>query len=82
MIHKLINDKNQILRWPKKPADKEIVIQFLSEKFQCDITYSEKEVNAIINTHHLFKDTTLLRRELISRKKLSRLDNGSQYWKL
>ncbi|MDP6936030.1 MAG: DUF2087 domain-containing protein [Candidatus Marinimicrobia bacterium] len=80
-MSQIINKEGKITRWPKKPSDKEIVIQFLAEKFQSDMNYSEKEVNAIINVHHTFEDTTLLRRELISRKKLSRFDDGSQYWK-
>ena len=36
----------------------------------------------MIENHHLFEDTTLLRRELISRKKLSRHDDGTKYWKI
>ena len=81
-MSQIINKAGQIIRWPKKPSDKERVIQFLAENFQSDKTYSEKEINTVINAHHLFEDTTLLRRELISRKKLARLDDGSQYWKL
>ena len=81
MSNKLINELDQILRWPKKPKDKEIVILFLSSKFQNQLKYSENEVNTIIDKHHLFNDTPLLRRELISRKYLNRKDDGSEYWK-
>ena len=81
-MSQIINKAGQIIRWPKKPSDKERIIQFLAENFQSDKTYSEKEINTVINAHHLFEHTTLLRRELISRKKLARLDDGSQYWKL
>ena len=81
MGNELINELDQILRWPKKPKDKEIVIFFLSSKFQNQLKYSENEVNTIIDKHHLFNDTPLLRRELISRKYLNRKDDGSEYWK-
>jgi len=81
MGNELINELDQILRWPKKPKDKEIVIFFLSSKFQNQLKYSENEVNTIIDKHHLFNDTPLLRRELISRKCLNRKDDGSEYWK-
>ena len=77
----LINDLEQIHRWPKKPKDKEDVISFLSSKFEIGERYSEIEVNNIINRHHLFNDTALLRRELIGRKYLARKDDGSEYWK-
>ena len=43
--------------------------------------YSENEVNEILDRHHSFNDIALLRRELISRKFLSRKDDGSEYWK-
>ena len=36
----------------------------------------------MVENHHLFEDTTLLRRELISRKILSRHDDGTKYWKI
>jgi len=80
-MEKIINEFDQITRWPKKPSDKEIVIKFLATKFSFDKRYSEKEVNEILKKFHIFNDIPLLRRELISRKYLSRKDDGSKYWK-
>ena len=80
-MSKLINDFDEIIRWPKKPSVKKIVINWLSNKFNGEIKYSEKEVNEILDRHHSFNDIALLRRELISRKFLSRKDDGSKYWK-
>ena len=65
----------------KKTSVKKIVINWLSNKFKGEIKYSEKEVNEILDRHHSFNDVALLRRELISRKFLSRKDDGSEYWK-
>jgi len=80
-MNQLVNEFEQITRWPKKQADKEYIIKYLSKKFQSGIEYSEKEVNQIIKLHHNFNDVPLLRRELISKKYLSRTDNCSKYWK-
>jgi len=80
-MNKLINEFEEIIRWPKKPSVKQIVINWLSNKFNGEIKYSEKEVNEILDRHHSFNDIALLRRELISRKFLSRKDDGSEYWK-
>ena len=80
-MDRLINEFNEIMRWPKKLTDKENVINWLSTKFNLDQKYSEKEVNEILDNYHLFNDTPLLRRELISRKYLIRKDDGSIYWK-
>ena len=81
MNSKLINEFDEILLWPKKRIDKDYVVKFLSTKFDVDKNYSEQEVNEVVNRHHKFNDTPLLRRELISRKMLSRTDDGSIYWK-
>tara|TARA_B100001029_G_scaffold176862_1_gene180481 strand:- start:689 stop:946 length:258 start_codon:yes stop_codon:yes gene_type:complete len=77
----LVNELDKIIRWPKKPSDKEIVVDWLSKKFELGLIYSEKEVNNIIKIYHLFNDIPLLRRELVSRKYLIRKDDGSEYWK-
>ena len=66
-MNKLINEFDKIIRWPKKPSDKKIIINWLSNKFNGEIKYSEKEVNEIIDRHHSFKNIELLRRELISK---------------
>ena len=79
---KIINELNQIIRWPKKPSDKKNAILWLSQYFDFDIQYSEKEVNQIINHHHNFNDIPLLRRELISQKFLDRKKDGSIYWRI
>ena len=79
---KLINEFDAIVRWPKKPSDKEMVIKHLSTKFEYDKKYTEKEVNTIIDKFHLFEDIPLLRRELVSKRMLSRKDDGSEYWKV
>ena len=80
-MDKLINEFDQIVRWPKKLSDKEMVITYLATKFGYENKYTEKEVNEIIDKYHLFEDILLLRRELISRNILSRLKDGSEYWK-
>ena len=61
-MDKLINEFDKIVRWPKKPSDKEVLIKYLATKFVYDNKYTEKEVNAIINKYNLFEDIALLRR--------------------
>ena len=78
---KFINEIGGIVCWPKKRSDKQIIIEWLSSKFQFEKKYSEKEVNNIIAAHHSFNDIFLLRRELISKRLLKRKDDGSIYWK-
>ena len=77
----LINEFEEITRWPKKKSDKEYIIKYLSKKFTSGMDYAEKEVNSIIKQYHTFNDIPLLRRELISKKYLFRTDDCSRYWK-
>ena len=81
-MDKLINEHDQITRWPKKASDKELVITFLGTKFENNHIYSEKEINRMIENHHLFEDTTSLRRELISQKIFSHHDDDTKYWEI
>ena len=81
-MEKLINEFNEIVRWPKKSSDKKMIIKYLAIKFDYDKKYTEKEVNKIIDKFHLFEDIPLLRRELVSKKMLSRQDDGSEYCKV
>jgi len=81
-MNKLINELDQIIRWPKKPSNKKEVIKWISEKFKFEKQYSEKEINKIIDNYHSFNDTPLIRRELVSQKFLDRKDDGSVYWKI
>ena len=60
-MNQLVNEFEEITRWPKKRSDKEYIIKYLSEKFESGVEYSEKEVNQIIKRHHSFNDFALLR---------------------
>lgn len=81
-MNKLINESGQIICWPKKPSNKKEVIKWLSDKFEFEIQYSEKEINMIIESNHSFQDIPLLRRELVSQKFLDRKNDGSLYWRI
>ena len=81
-MNKLVNESNQIIRWPKKTSDKKEVIKWLSSKFEFETQYSEKEINMIIESNHSFQDIPLLRRELVSQKFLNRKNDGSLYWRI
>ena len=80
-IDPLLDESGLVLRWPKKPSQKQIVLEHLSTKFDLNKNYTEKQVNIILEQNHSFNDTPLLRRELIGRGFLSRKDDGSRYWK-
>lgn len=79
---KLLNAKNQIIKWPKKNAEKLEVLKFLYSKFELEVFYTEKEVNFIINQNISFDGAGLLRRSLIDQGFMDREIDGSKYWLL
>jgi hypothetical protein len=76
-----MNENGQIIRWPSKYSLKLIVLDYLSEKFESDKTYTQKEVDEIITRWHTFENICLLRRELIMKGHLNRKRDCSAYWK-
>jgi len=68
----------QLKTIPAQRKKLDVLLRHISRSFQPDITYSEFEVNQILNQYHA--DTTTLRRELIGIKLLNRSSDGSKYW--
>jgi hypothetical protein len=80
-LQKLLNVEGQVTRWPTKPKEKTLVIEYLATKFSQDEDYSEQDVNEVLKRWHTFSDWALLRRELFERGFLGRDKNGSSYWR-
>ena len=78
-VEKFLDKENKIKAWPKRQEDKKLVVEYLATKFKSDKVYSEKEVNEVILSWHTFNDHTLLRRELIEQKYLTRTPDCKEY---
>jgi hypothetical protein len=81
IIEKFLDEKGKIKIWPAKKDAKIEILKYLSTKFEYEIFYSEKEINAIIENWHSFNDYFLLRRGMVDYKLLCRTRDGSKYWK-
>ncbi len=75
------DDARRLARLPNKLSVQRMANWALWTRFAARRTYSEKEVNAVLNAHHTFGDQATLRRELVNMKLLGRKDDCSQYWK-
>jgi len=80
-ISRFLDENGRIRIWPSKKDMKEAVLGYLAEKFEYQKTYTEKEVNNIIQEWHTFNDYFILRRGLIDCGLLSRTRNGASYWR-
>ena len=69
-------------RFPGKRQKKiqQLMFQFLAEQFEHDKTYTEPQVNDILNAYHSFEDPASLRRFMFGMGLLGRTLDGRAYW--
>lgn len=72
-------DPLKLNRLPAKQKQKVVVLKRISEQFDTDKEYMEKEVNAIIES--IYDDYVTVRRYMIEYGFLKRTDDGTKYWK-
>lgn len=75
------DEAHRLVRLPNKLSVQQMAMWALWTQFAARRSYTEKEVNAILNAHHVFGDPATLRRELVNMKLLGRLSDCSKYWK-
>ena len=68
----------KLIHLATKDKYRRVVLREISNRFEQDVIYSEKEVNEILHT--AYEDYVTLRRLLIEYGFLDRLPDGSQYW--
>lgn len=83
-IKSYLDEENRLEEWPSKRnkgKSQQLALEYMASKFSEGVKYSEKEVNALLNQYHTFNDPALLRREMVERKLLARMRDGSAYWR-
>ncbi|MCK9328801.1 MAG: DUF2087 domain-containing protein [Bacteroidales bacterium] len=80
IINKYFNDKQQLLRYPKKEKERLIVLQKILELFDPNKKYKETEVDSIIKNYFLNLDYILIRRAFIEYGFMDRKNDGTAYW--
>jgi hypothetical protein len=81
-LKRFLDNDGLVNIWPKKQADKELVIAYLSSKFEFNHSYNELEINDFLKKWHTFNDWSLLRRELFERGYFDRNLSGTNYQRL
>ena len=81
VIERFLDEEKKIKIWPSKKDKQLEILRYLSTKFECNRSYTEKEVNEIIQDWHTFNDYFLLRRGMVECKLLNRTRNGAKYWR-
>jgi hypothetical protein len=82
-----LDELERVTKWPSKRRKRKfqlLVLQYLASKcfsVEPGATYTEKQVNALLNQYHIFNDAALLRREMVERRLIERFRDGSAYWR-
>lgn len=81
-VQQFMDEEGRFTKWPsrKKKSQQLLILELLSQKFDKTKKYSEKEVNDLLNQHHTFGDSALLRREMFEKKILKRTLDCREYW--
>lgn len=78
-LRQFLDDEGRLTKIPVKRKKKLAFLSLLAPRFETGRTYTEKEINAVINEHHTFGDPVTFRRELIEHGILSRDRAGTEY---
>ncbi len=82
LILKNFLDEDKLLKaFPAKRKMKIYALLYLAQKFETGKEYSEKEVNALLNSWHTFSDPATLRRKMFDYGFLDRSRDGRVYRK-
>lgn len=82
-LTKLLDETERIAVWPAKRHGQRrlAILRYMLEGFESGRTYTEREVNEILNRRHAFQDPAFLRRELVDRGWMRRTRDCREYWR-
>jgi len=82
ILNGYLDQEGKFSQMPGKRQKKKLafMLHFLAQQFEEGKTYSEMEVNEILNQHHSFNDPATLRRLMFGSKLLNRTLDGKSYW--
>ncbi len=82
-LKRFLDTQGRLSAWPPaKERDKVLLLDYLIENFEVGQTYSEKEVNEILQHHLAFNDYAGIRRALQEYRFMRRDRDGSRYWRI
>jgi len=80
-LRNFMDTQGRLTQWPASRKMQIIAIEYLASHFDKGETYTEKQLNDLLNTLHTFADPALLRRELFEAGHFNRHGDGSSYWR-
>jgi len=78
-LQRFLDEDGRLDQWPAKRTMQLEALEYLASRFEPGKSYTEREVNDILNHWHTFGDWALLRRALVDNEFLRRKRDGSDY---
>lgn len=76
-----LDSDGRLTALPAKHKKKLLALWYLSEKIEAERTYTESEINDLLNEWTCFRDPATLRRELYNKALLNCTADCNRYWK-
>ena len=80
-LRRYMNREGKLTMLPLRQQDRQAALGFIAEQIASGRDYSEKEINALIQSQIAYGDFVTIRRELYNSRYLDREPDGSRYWK-
>ncbi len=81
MIAPFLDEQGRLTAIPAKNRKKLTALWYLAGKIEPEKTYTEFEINDLLDEWTTFHDPATLRRELYNKQLLERTVDGKAYWK-
>ena len=80
-VKNYLDKQGRLTTFPAKKKNQKIALFYLASKINTHQTYTEKEVNSLLDEWHTYNDTCTLRRELYNNRFIGRTKDGTSYYK-
>lgn len=79
ILKSFLDNEGRLTAYPSKRKMKLYALIYIAGKIEKGRTYTEKEINLVLNSLHTFNDPATLRRELYTHRFLDRDSYGREY---
>ncbi|MBQ8410726.1 MAG: DUF2087 domain-containing protein [Ruminiclostridium sp.] len=79
ILKSFLDNEGRLTAYPSKRKMKLYALIYIAGKIEKGRTYTEKEINSVLNSLHTFNDPATLRRELYTHRFLDRDSYGKEY---
>jgi len=79
---RMFDQEGKLVRWPSKRSQQELCLWVIWSRIPARQTFTEKEINLLLNENHHFGDHALLRRWLCDYRMMDRTRDGREYHRI